>query len=714
MPPHHQSESAVRTRARTACQSCRKTRTRCIGGPPCENCIRLRKGNCEFVHTPSSKKLVTPKTRPERNACLPFRMKKALCNGVPPCEKCVAEGREDCAFGLESHKEGRPRKRRTWACLPCRLGKIRCTGGGAPCGTCISRGIGSTCEFIETTKDHPEEAGTHTTQNQYNGNGELSRNAVMEAGTIQQPESTLQERPENRPSPNSFTALDTRQVCRSESLGYSESLPTISDGNPLSDLSKSPSLDGSDLDKGAHPASLVGCSSHEELLDVLPSCQMIDCLIERYFESISMLFCAINAASFKAEYEVFCRNSNVTPRSWLSLLFAVLALACRAEEDPERGCLSDDLSMLYEKAAWDCLLTNDPPFEPSPTSLKAIVLIIYGRTHRGADVFSDLQLAYHTASSTKCHIDTTQCVVEPMVCAEYRQLLIGLKMLFLLNAQVHDYYRNRDITQGIERRADITERPHLPICVEGSPTTQMTFTILNLQLLEISDKICVSAERGLMSEWSPAGLETELFRIEGQCSEIYTKVSESDSQSGSHPGSQGILHCYINYLLHLLFLPNLQRYLNGDIAPGTRISQLKCIAFAKASLQCFNLLAEDMQSKSYGWYIRGLGSYYAEQSAYTLIRSRAGLQENDQHQEVRSILKRTLEIFSAFSDRSIFSTRGAFVIENQCMSRSSKAISRACISNFTSGFHAEHLGRGSLGTRGRYLIWLKLRVNRPF
>ena len=343
------------------------------------------------------------------------------------------------------------------------------------------------------------------------------------------------------------------------------------------------------------------------------------------------------------------------------------------------------------------LLTNDPPFEPSPTSLKAIVLIIYGRTHRGADVFSNLQLAYHTASSTKCHIDTTQCVVEPMVCAEYRQLLIGLKMLFLLNAQVHDYYRNRDITQGIERRADIyksTERPHLPICVEGSPTTQMTFTILNLQLLEISDKICVGTERGLMSEWSLAGLETELFRIEKQCSEIYTKVSESDSQLGSHPGIQGILHCYINYLLHLLFLPDLQRYLNGDIAPGTRISQLKCIAFAKASLQCFNLLAEDMQSKSYGWYIRGLGSYYAEQSAYNLSRSRAALQENDQYQEVRPILKRTLEIFSASSDRSIFSTRGAFVIENQCMSRSSKAISRACISNFTSGFHAEHLGRG--------------------
>jgi hypothetical protein len=139
---------------------------------------------------------------------------------------------------------------------------------------------------MKTTEDHPGETGIHTTQNQYNGNGELSRNAVMEEA-IQQPESTPDERPENWPSPNSFTALDTRQVCRSESLGYSESLSTISNGDSLSDLSKSPSLVGSDSDKGAHPASLIGCSSHEELLDVLPNCQMIDCLIERYFGSIS-------------------------------------------------------------------------------------------------------------------------------------------------------------------------------------------------------------------------------------------------------------------------------------------------------------------------------------------------------------------------------------------------------------------------------------------
>ncbi|CAI7613039.1 unnamed protein product [Penicillium viridicatum] len=530
------------------------------------------------------------------------------------------------------------------------------------------------------TKGDPQDIGMHTIQHQSDGDGESSQDAILETET---------------PSLNPLTTLDTNPACRNEVPGCSQVLSTTSNMTPLSDLSKTPSLDVSGSDK-----AVVGCSSRMELLGVLPSCQRIDRLIEKYFTSISMLFCVIDAASFKAEYEVFCHDPYVASQSWLSLLLAILALACRAEEDPGRGCLSDDLSMLYEKAAWSCLLTNEPP---SLSSLKAIILIIYGRTHRGEDVFSDLQLAYRTAASTQCHIDTMQCAAEPMVCEEYRCLLIGLKMLSLLNAQIHDYYRNRDLTQGIERLADTyesTERSHLPISVEGSPATQMIFTILSLQLLEISDIIFASVKGGLMSECSLAGVEIELHRMEKHCSEIYTKLGESNSEFAFHQGSHCILHCYINYIIHLLFLPDLQRYIDGDITPETRESQLKCIAFAKSSLQNFNLLAENMQFACHSWYIRGLGSYYAEQSAYTLTKSLAELKEDDQDQDTRSILNRTLAIFSALSDRSIFSARGAFVIENQCKSRLSKAISRALVSNFTPGFCAD-----TLGGKGRYLVW---------
>ncbi|KAJ6091042.1 hypothetical protein N7499_002873 [Penicillium canescens] len=494
---------------------------------------------------------------------------------------------------------------------------------------------------------------------------ESSWNAVLEKAPVQPAESRLHEEAYSIPSSYTSTlaAIDTRQAFHDESKGVTTPLSKTSSLTALSELGRTPSPDVSSSDSAVSPSSLAGCASYEQLLDVLPNREVIDHLIERYFTSISMLCCVIDAASFETEYEAFCRNFNVAPQSWLSLLFAILALACRAEEDSGRGCFSDDLSMRYEEAAWHCLLTNDPPFEISQSSLKAMVLIIYGRTHRGEDVFSDLQLACRAAISSKCHVDTEQCVVQPKVCEEYRCILVSLKAMFMLNAQMHDYYRNPVLTQGT---AELSPR-------------ETTFTTLNSQLLKISDTICVSAERGLMSECTLAVLETELDRMEKACSELNTKLGGPGAQSISHQGGYDILHCYINYLLHLLFLPYLQRYLDGETTPETRLSALKCIAFAKATLRVFNVLAESMQSKSYAWYMRGLGSYYAEQSAYTLIRGAAGLQGEKEDQEFESLLNRTLEIFSKLSARSIFSARGAFILEYRCMPQPPKRYSPGVI-----------------------------------
>ncbi|KAI3286512.1 hypothetical protein DTO002I6_8183 [Penicillium roqueforti] len=538
-----------------------------------------------------------------------------------------------------------------------------------PCEACTSRGSESTCEFVKTPKGDPETTTTHTPQHQSDGAAEPRWNAVAESEPIQQPESTLNVGTDNRPLPYTLTAVDARRVRRNESLGCSELRSATNSATSLPDLSETSSLEASDSDGSSHASSETGCSSYDELLHVLPSRQMIDSLIVKYFSSISTLFCVVNAAQFETEYEAFCCNTQVVTASWLSLLFAILALGCRAEEDSKILYLSDDVSIFYEKVAWHCLLTSDSPSEPSLSALKAIVLIIYARTHRGQDVFSDLQLAYRMAVSTKGHIDNGQHVVEPTDCEEYRCLLTGMKTLSLLNAQVHDYYRSQDLIQDLLPPADIyqsTERANLPLSAEESPP-QMTFTILNLQLLEISHTISASTEIGMQSEWSLKCIEAELFRMEKHCSEVYANLSQSDSQLGAHQGSHDILDCYINYLLHFVFLTDLNRYLDGEITPETRISRSKCITFAKASLRNFNLLAENMQLKSYAWYIRGVGSYYAERSALTLTRCLAGFEEEDQDEEARRILNHTLGIFSALSDRSIFSARGAFILDNQCM-----------------------------------------------
>lgn len=274
MARQQQTQSTVRHHARTACQSCRRNRTRCIGGPPCENCVRLGKDNCEFAHTLPSNEPVAQEIRPDGKSCLPCRMEKAVCNGGPPCENCVTKGREVYAFDLEPRKERRLRKNCTRACLPCRLRKIRCTGGGPPCGTCTTRGVESTCEFTKNTNGGSQDKGMHTMQHQSDGDGESPGDPILETET---------------PSLNPLTTLDMNAACRNESLGCSEASSTTSNVTPLSGLSKTPSLVVSGSDKGAHAASLVGCCSHMKLLDVLPSCQRMDCLIEKYFTSISMV-----------------------------------------------------------------------------------------------------------------------------------------------------------------------------------------------------------------------------------------------------------------------------------------------------------------------------------------------------------------------------------------------------------------------------------------
>ncbi|CAG8875815.1 unnamed protein product [Penicillium salamii] len=630
----------MQARAYRACETCRRSRRRCTGGPPCEACLERGKQTCKFIATAPRSKSFGQHARLDTDACLLCRSKNALCTGGPPCEECV-EGSDMCSFDTEPHIEDHLGKGRRSACLPCRIRKVRCTGRVPPCEACTTRGSESTCEFVKTTKGDLETKTMHI-QHQSDGAAEPYWNAVTETEPIQQHESTLSVGTDNARSPYTLTAHDTRRVRRSESLDCTEQLSTTRSVTSLSDLSRTPSLDASDSDGGAHASSLVSCSSYDEILHVLPSRQMIDSLIGRYFSSISMLFCVVNAAKFETQYEAFCRNTQGVTPSWLSLLFAILALGCRAEEDSKRLYLSDDLSIFYEKAAWHSLLASDSPSEPSLSALKAIVLIIYGRAHRGQDVFSDLQLAYRMAASIKGH-SAGQNVVEPTVCEEYQCLLTDMKTLSLLNAQVHDYYHNQDLIQDLLPPADIYEstgRANLSLGVEESPP-QMTFTILNLQLLEISHTIFMSAEIGFKSEWSLDGLQTELFRMEKHCSEVYANLGHSDSQLGSHQGSHGILHCYINYLVHLLFLPDLDRYLDGDITPETRTSQQKCTIFAKASLRNFNLLAENMQCKSYAWYIRGVGSYYAERSALTLTRCLAGFEEEDQDEEARRILNHT-------------------------------------------------------------------------
>ena len=256
----------MQARAYRACETCRRSRRRCTGGPPCETCLERGKQTCEFIATAPRSKSFGQNARLNTDACLRCRSKNAICTGGPPCEECV-EGSDMCSFDTERHREDHLHKGRSSACT--------------------TRGSESTCEFVKTTKGDSETTTTHTPQHQSDGAAEPRWNAVAESEPIQQPESTLNVGTDNRPSPYTLTAVDARRVRRNESLGCSKLRSATNSATSLPDLSETSSLEASDSDGSSHASSETGCSSYDELLHVLPSRQMIDSLIVKYFSSIS-------------------------------------------------------------------------------------------------------------------------------------------------------------------------------------------------------------------------------------------------------------------------------------------------------------------------------------------------------------------------------------------------------------------------------------------
>ncbi|KAJ5655112.1 hypothetical protein N7490_002115 [Penicillium lividum] len=422
---------------------------------------------------------------------------------------------------------------------------------------------------------------------------------------------------------------------------------TVSTVTTLSELGQTPSVYFSDSEENIDANQTPDGVTFERPLDALPSWEMIDNLKARYFAFVFPLFCTFSSAQFEDEYRSFRQNPDEAPLSWLSLLFAILALACRAEVVPERALLFDGLSMTYEKAAWDCLSLKNPPFESSMAALKALVLVIYGRVHRGTDVSRDLHTAYKMATSTSYHRPSTQS----MTCEENKTLWIALKMLLFMNGQLHSDPCDQEVSQNLYLMAGIDwkeslEMQHLPMSFEDSSLSVMDFTVLQSRVLTISDIIDASKKYGFLSSWSLPGVVSELSRIENDCNQFYAGPYSSDSQGELCKVKLGILRYCIQYLLQSAHFPSFESYLDGDITSDTQSAAEKCIDSATCALGIFCSLIENKHFKGYSWYMRGLGKHYAMNCMNTLRQGLETICTGERAREARYYLEKVAEKFS--------------------------------------------------------------------
>ncbi|KAJ5543949.1 hypothetical protein N7513_003479 [Penicillium frequentans] len=363
---------------------------------------------------------------------------------------------------------------------------------------------------------------------------------------------------------------------------------TASTVSILSELSQTPSAVFSDSGEHFDAKQEPDGVTFRQLLEILPTREFIDRLKKRYFTSVSPLFCTFSSVQFEEEYTIFRQNRDLAPLTWLSLLFAILALACRAEQVPENANHFDTLSTKYEKAAWDCLSIASPPFEPSTTALKAMIHIIYGRVHRGEDVSSDLQTAFKMATSTDCH----RCSTQPMTCEEHGTLWIALKMLLFMNGQLYGDSPNQEASRNLYQTVDIHWKDRFEMqkssrSLEGSPLSKIGFTMLHFWVLMTSDTINMSTKHGLSSSWSLPGVVSELARIENDCNHFDAGPYSSDSQREFCEVRVSILRFSIHFLRQTAHFPFVESYLDGDTTSDTRFAAETCIDSATWALQMF-------------------------------------------------------------------------------------------------------------------------------
>ncbi|KAJ5591668.1 uncharacterized protein N7459_002037 [Penicillium hispanicum] len=604
-------------------------------------------------------------------------------------------------------------KRLPISCQACRTRKIRCSRDGRPCQTCVRRGLGAEdCIYLGQPRLSTEQSSPAdpTVQKELvarirNLEGMLQRQGHSQTATpVGGAVSPLGATPVSGSFSESETgtALDHPWDSRSAMLGNVGSLHTSSSGHvryiplasqwesvvargPAAECLRGSDVDITDDDDLQIPLARNGSISQTELLGFLPPGRYCDTLKAVYFRVFSPVFHILHDLTFEAEYQHFCHDPGSVSMSWLSLLFAILAIAVSAldDDDPLLSDLGRErtvsrnvkvLSARYRSAALRCLAADGVMTRQSINSLQALVLVSYARLHRGLPFWTLLGFTHHVAISMGCHIDPERFLLGPIEREERRRAWAALLVLYTIQNTSFGSLDQQMFTYDVKMPADVDDVDLLtgPAVSTTDPSsspsagrpTQMTYLLLNFRLHKISNRVCesiFSSPQG--SRFSVSQLEAEIMAIREGCDVRYQLDSKhADPLPVYHQANMNILYSQIHQTLLLLFRPSLCRYLQGEITPETCISRAKCMASAKASLSIFHALAEPAQFSPYKWYTSGLGSFHAFHAAVVLAVGLMHPENPAEFDDTKEILKQALELFASLSVRSVFCSKAVPVV----------------------------------------------------
>lgn len=264
----------------------------------------------------------------------------------------------------EGHGRTQRRNRRVFVCIPCHRRKLKCDKA-QPCSRCVASGAPNDCIYQQSSGQKPEPGG--------------------EGDSTSRPESHST----RQPSPElSEPRLDGVTHWRSIAREFQEAWPFIEGSNPqwhpryqeitgLEGLF--PSLPSTNFPFG----NTFGFpQSRNEFLESLPPPQVINALIQSYFDTFESTHRLIHRQEFADELNVFWISSDQLSDQWLAQFSMMLALGCHtapARVLASTGRTTDYWTDLFLDAAQSFLKSSSYFSNPCLAVIRTLCLSVIAR-----------------------------------------------------------------------------------------------------------------------------------------------------------------------------------------------------------------------------------------------------------------------------------------------------------------------------------------------
>ncbi|KAJ5701042.1 hypothetical protein N7488_008590 [Penicillium malachiteum] len=367
------------------------------------------------------------------------------------------------------------------------------------------------------------------------------------------------------------------------------------------------------------------------LMALLPPTEYCDELKMIYFQSFAPLFPILHGPTFQDEYSEFSENPDQASLAWLALLFAVLGSAVLGLEhdSPLLKSLSrkgtplerlSEISERYYTAAMKCLEADRYLWRHNISTLKALLIMIYGIHHSHGQAWTLLGLVYFLALSIGCHVDPAVFSLDIVEAEERRRCWLALTTLLcnqnslITGVDIYPAVISSRVLPPLQVYDENLIRGQ-PAPIEGpSDSTPVSYLIRKSHLFRILSKI---SDPSLLTQ--PGNVSV----IQNLDATIRVHLNSLEQCYSTMPGSDSsIIHnnLLLSFTHHLILLLHSATLMESPAGGTSNSWSTKlCMESAQRVLELHADFHQLPQFTPFHWYIRGRGSFHAFHAAFVLV-----------------------------------------------------------------------------------------------